>query len=372
MRRIPKRLPSVIRGSGNSYKAGLRSLLAVPLFSHSEVIGSLVFRSKTPNAYTERDLSLAQRIGDQIAGAIANAQIYDNLKRAEQEMAVIAEIGRIIGSSLNIDEVYERFTIEAKKLIGFDRLSVALHNLRDGLVRIAHTSKTDIHIRRRHGDTFPLAGSLNERVMQTRTGFIERLENIEAVSEHYPHFVESYKAGLRSVMVVPLFSHGEVIGILSFRSKIAHAYTPVDLPLAERIGEQIAGAIANAELYRELQKAEGALRESEERHRLMINTLPIAVSVETLGKIVYVNPAFLTLFKVSSPDEIIGMRFIEFVSPELYDTIEKRRRIITEEKRILPPLEMNLRCMDGTFITVVSTPMPIFFEGQASHFDGLL
>ena len=131
---ITERFPAAVTG----YKAGMRSFLTIPLISQGEVIGSLAFRSKTPNTYTEWDLSLAQRIGDQIAEAIANAQIYANLKRAEQEMAVIAEIGRIIGSSLNIDEVYERFTMEAKKLIGFDRLSVALNNLRDGLVRIAH------------------------------------------------------------------------------------------------------------------------------------------------------------------------------------------------------------------------------------------
>ena len=64
--------------------------------------------------------------------------------------------------------------------------------------------------------------------------------------------------------------------------------------------------------------AKDALQESEEQHRLLIETLPIAVFVDIQGKIVYVNPAFLTLFKVSSPDEIIGMRLIDFVSPELY------------------------------------------------------
>ena len=37
---------------------------------------------------------------------------------------------------------------------------------------------------------------------------------------------------------------------------------------------------------------------------------------------------------------------------------------MTEEKYILPPLEMNLRCMDRTFVTVVSTPMPIVFQDQ--------
>jgi PAS domain S-box-containing protein len=94
--------------------------------------------------------------------------------------------------------------------------------------------------------------------------------------------------------------------------------------------------------------------------------LPLAVFVETLGKIIYANPAFLTLFKASTPAQVIGMRLIEFVPPELFDIIQERRRIMTKEKSILPPLELNLRCMDGSFMTVVSTPMPIIFQEQPS------
>jgi diguanylate cyclase (GGDEF)-like protein/PAS domain S-box-containing protein len=117
--------------------------------------------------------------------------------------------------------------------------------------------------------------------------------------------------------------------------------------------------------------AKDALQESEEQHRLLIETLPIAVFVDIQGKIVYVNPAFLTLFKVSSPGEIIGMRLSDFVSPELFDTLEKGRRIMTEEKCTLLPMDMNLRLMDGTIITVVSTPMPIVFQEQAAILTAL-
>jgi diguanylate cyclase (GGDEF)-like protein len=69
-----------------SIKVGMRSLLCVPLISRDEVIASLHFRSKKPNAYTEQDLRLAERIGEQIAGAIANAQLYAGQKKAEQEL----------------------------------------------------------------------------------------------------------------------------------------------------------------------------------------------------------------------------------------------------------------------------------------------
>jgi len=170
---------SVKRYSVNAkaYKEGIRSLMAVPLFSHDEVIGSLSFRSKIPKAYTEMNLSLAQRIGDQIASAIDNAQRYANLKKEEQEKSVIAEIGRIISSSLNIGEVYELFSQEVKKLIGFDRLAVSLNDLTAGLVRIAYVSQIAI-LGLPQGDALPLAGSLNEKVMRTKAGLILHLDSI--------------------------------------------------------------------------------------------------------------------------------------------------------------------------------------------------
>ena len=60
---------------------------------------------------------------------------------------------------------------------------------------------------------------------------------------------------------------GEVIGGLLFRSFKPYAYTDEDVRLAERIGNQIAGAIANAQLFLKQKQTEEALRESEERFR---------------------------------------------------------------------------------------------------------
>lgn len=111
-------------------------------------------------------------------------------------------------------------------------------------------------------------------------------------------------------------------------------------------------------------QAEEVLKKSEAELRRLIETLPIAVFVDIQGKIVYANPALVKLFKASSPDEVIGTRLTGFASPELFDFIEKRRRSMAREKPLLSPLELNLRCVDGSVITVVSTPMPMTFQEQ--------
>ena len=51
-------------------------------------------------------------------------------KQLAKENAIMAEIGRIVSSTLNIEEVYERFAEEVRKLIPFDRIAINIINPR--------------------------------------------------------------------------------------------------------------------------------------------------------------------------------------------------------------------------------------------------
>ena len=185
-------------------------------------------------------------------------------RRIEQEMAVIAEIGRVIGSTLDIDEVYERFAAVTRQLISFDSLVVNLKKEREDTLEIAYVSGVDI-AGRRAGDSMSTRGTLTEAIMGTRTGAIVQSDRGEELASRFPALIASVRAGIHSVMAVPLISRDRVIGTLMVRSTKPNAYTERDLRLAERVGEQIAGAIANARLYRELREAQESLKESEER-----------------------------------------------------------------------------------------------------------
>jgi diguanylate cyclase (GGDEF)-like protein/PAS domain S-box-containing protein len=279
MDEIVRRIPSLSR----TVQAGLRSIIGVPLIYKDEAVGVLQFRSKTPNAYSDQDLHLAERIGAQIAGAIANTQLFADLTQVEQEQrlnreraerlaeetAIVAEIGRVIGSTMNIDEVYERFATEAKKLIHFDRIAVNLCNTPDNTLTVGYVSGTDISNREK-GGTSSLEGTLTNEVLRRRTSLIiqpESPEGIDEIVRRIPKLLPTFEAGLRSLLCVPLISRNEVIGTLHFRSKKTNAYTDQDLRLAERIGAQIAGAIANVKLFAEIQNTEKELKESEKRYR---------------------------------------------------------------------------------------------------------
>jgi two-component system cell cycle response regulator len=75
------------------------------------------------------------------------------------------------------------------------------------------------------------------------------------------------RTGFQSSMFIPLISNDIVIGTISFYSDKTDGYSEDHLRFAERVGFQIAGAIANAQLFIERKQVEEALAESEKRYR---------------------------------------------------------------------------------------------------------
>ncbi len=77
-------------------------------------------------------------------------QAEEALKRSEEaalrfagETSVIAEIGSIISSNVEIDEVYERFAEAVRKLIDFDRIVINLLNRKKDTLTTAYTVRYD-------------------------------------------------------------------------------------------------------------------------------------------------------------------------------------------------------------------------------------
>ncbi len=197
-------------------------------------------------------------------------------RRTDEEMSVLAEIGRVIGSTLDIGRVYDRFAAIARKLIPFDTLSVNLLDLGQGQFRIAYFHGQPIP-GRTVGLVSPIAGTMSDYMIRRGKATIIGASGLEEMARLYPEITVrlSVQAGFLSNMLIPLFSNDVMIGVLHFRSKENDAYREADLRLAVQIGMQIAGAMANSRLFQELRETEKALRESGELFKLFMQHSPI-------------------------------------------------------------------------------------------------
>lgn len=347
---IARLYPSLVLPS----RTGLLSVIAVPLVSDDKPIGVMQVRSRTRNAYTRRDLDLAERIAMQIAGAVANAQLNAALQREVREHGLLADIGRTVTSSVDMQEVYQRFASLVRELVPFDRVLVSLVDSQRRTHTIAYVAGLEVP-GRRVSEVLPLAGSITEDAVRRRSGVLFQTEDRAEVVRRFPVYLPAFDVGVRSCLVVPLLHKGDVIGALSLTSTTPNAYTSHDLSLAEQIAAQVSGAVANAHLYarqrqteEELRKtqeeleqrvqertsrllesnallqrevtrrrrAERGFRRSEEHFRSLIeNALDVIAVLNIDGKLDYVSPSIERVLGYQ-PGALVGRKVLELVHPE--------------------------------------------------------
>ena len=202
--------------------------------------------------------------------AIERKEAEEALRRSEEaatrlaeENAVLAEIGRIISSSLDIEEVYGPFANQTRKLIPFDRIVVTFLDPDNGPAAASYVRGVDV-LGWGSDETHEIEGTLTEAILCTRSGIIAGTDSDEAFSDRFSQETKAVSVGLRSMVAVPLIFNDRAIGTLTMRSKLPNAYTERDLATAERVGMQITGALANSQLYAQRKRTEQELEKAKE------------------------------------------------------------------------------------------------------------
>ena len=193
----------------------------------------------------------------------------EHIKKLSHENEIIAEIGRIISSSLDIEGIYEHAAQKIHQLISFDRISITLINLKDQTVTVIYTYGLDIP-GRSVGNGFPFEYSVGQQIMKTKSSLfflIKDEKDIQEMLSRFPNLLPALQAGIRSMISVPLIVKDNVIGVIHIQSLQENAYTEADVRLVERVGNQIAGAIANAHLFKERIQAEEKMAALQEQLR---------------------------------------------------------------------------------------------------------
>lgn len=72
-----------------------RSVMTLPLQARGEIIGALDVQSREPEAFTEEDISVLSSLADQVAVAISNARLFEQVQRSvDAERRAMGELTR--------------------------------------------------------------------------------------------------------------------------------------------------------------------------------------------------------------------------------------------------------------------------------------
>ncbi|MCI0712410.1 MAG: PAS domain S-box protein, partial [Chloroflexi bacterium] len=115
-------------------------------------------------------------------------------------------------------------------------------------------------------------------------------------------------------------------------------------------------------------RAEEALRQSEARYRSLMESSPVAVIVvriddQNIPRIIYVNPAALTLFGADHSEALLGRTTLDFVVPEQRALLQQRTNIYAEGGQP-EPTEFMIRSLHGDIRYTTGNSIAIEYEGQ--------
>ena len=194
------------------------------------------------------------------------AESEERLRAAAEENAAMAEIGRIVGSSLDISLVYDRFAEQTKRVIQSDIVAIMNVHPEQNRFSVAYISGMSLP-EREPSERYSLEGTTTAEAFFTGRPVLYQPDTEAELLDKYPGLRIIWQAGLRSFIAVPLISNNEAIGVLWIGSRTESAYGERELEVAERVSAQIAGAVANSQLYEQIQQFYAQERRRAEQFR---------------------------------------------------------------------------------------------------------
>jgi PAS domain S-box-containing protein len=224
-----------------------RALISVPIVWQGEVQGVLhVLDNQEDRRFEDANLELLAQFANQAAVAIENARLLTTEREQHQRESALLALMRLVGSTLNLEEVMRLILQHLLKLVPCESGSVQL--LEGEALRTAAAVGFE-ESSGAQGRIFPLRDfPLNRQVVEQREPLY--IEDICSDSRYV------YVPGLdqaRSFLGVPLISKEKVIGIITLDSQQVAHFKPADIELALAVANHASTALENARLYEEVQ-----------------------------------------------------------------------------------------------------------------------
>ena len=167
-----------------------------------------------------------------------------------------------------------------------------------------------------------------------RTGQPVIARNILTDPAYGPWREAAIKRGYASSIALPLQHEGRCFGVLSLYAATPDAFDPEEVKLLSELAGDLAYGIGALRHRAGLKQAELALRESENKFRLLFDLSPDGIMLEdSSGRILEVNSALCCVLGYSR-EELIGKNVRMLVPGELQSSVEQHIAGVLAKKKI--------------------------------------
>lgn len=224
---------------------GTRSAVAVPMLIGRSVVGLLAAESEEPGIFTPDVVKLLTTLANQIAMGVKNAQLYHSELRRRRFAEHMELAGRVLTSSLEMEEVPGRVLSLLDAVVSYERGSLWLDK-GDVLIPLDVAGFTELECNRL--SAVPLKpGDVYHQLVADKEPLI-----LDDVTRE-PGWVQlPWLSVHRSWLGAPIISKGRVIGMISLTRAEAGAFTVEEAAWVQSFALQAGIALENAQLYAEI------------------------------------------------------------------------------------------------------------------------
>ncbi len=337
-------------------RESIRSMLVLPLTIRNTSSGTIVLYFRQQKDISEVQLRYAAALANLAAAAISTAEVYEQQIAERRRFGYLAEISKILSSSLDYQQTLQRVADLTVPEIadGCNVYMIDGKRLRSLAFAVADRAKREIAERLSRDHAEPLRDDVGGGKL-LRIGrpvlFPEApKEMIRQFCSNDQEYELMQKLGIVSAISVPMYARGRGIGVLRLvTAESGRRFTERDLNLADEIANRAAIAIDNARLHKEQ-------RENEERYKFLTEALPLHVWFGERGEVEYCNRHFLDFLGMTI-EQVRAGEAVKRIHPDDLPRVVQRSKesfatglAFREEYRGL--------CADGTYRWLLAESRP--------------
>ncbi|WP_420126568.1 diguanylate cyclase domain-containing protein [Longimicrobium sp.] len=234
---------------------GAAAELCVPVWHGGRTVAVINLESTRPGAF-HGQLPLLETVAEQVAGAIANARLYDEVRRRARLLEMVREVSKAAMDAGELHLLLQRIVDYVHAHFPLATAAILLVDEERGEFEQAAEAGGE------PGVPVNLSWPLSQGVVgrAIRTGEPQLVADVAADPDYIvadPRVVCEYS--------VPIRLGGRILGALNLESPTHDAFTPENQAVFRTFADQLAGAIHMAAINRELEEANARLTRANRR-----------------------------------------------------------------------------------------------------------